>query len=106
MLVVTPLLLTQDMRRIVRRCDAYGTRILEVSDGVLQALSGRDKPDGLAAVVRQLLLSLDAIQPSVDNSCWIALQSIREPRNLGAILRVSDAVGAAGVILLDDSTDP
>ncbi len=106
MVLVTPSLLTEEMQRIVRRCQGYGVRILEVAEPVLQALSGRDKPDGLAAVVRQRWYALDAIQPSSDNSCWIALQSIREPRNLGAILRVSDAVGVAGVILLDDSTDP
>jgi len=94
------------MKQIVHRCESYGIRTFEVSESVLQALSDRDKPDGLAAVVRQRWRSVDGLHPSRDDSCWIALQSIREPRNLGAILRVTDAVGANGVILLDDSTDP
>ena len=106
MVLVAPALLNEDMNRVVDRCQSYGTRIIEVSEPVLRALSSRDKPEGVAAVVRQHWDSLDALQPSQGGSCWIALQSIREPRNIGAILRVSDAVGANGVILLDDSADP
>ncbi len=106
MVLVTPSLLNEEMSQIVNRCQSYGIRILEVAEPVLRALSGRDKPEGLAAVVRQHWDSLEALQPSRDGSCWIALQSVREPRNIGAILRVSDAVGADGIILLDDSADP
>jgi RNA methyltransferase, TrmH family len=104
--LVAPSLLNEELERIVQRCRSHGVRILEVTEPVLQALSERDRPEGLAAVVRQRWASLDAVQPSASETCWIALQSIREPRNIGAILRVSDAVGAAGVILLDDSADP
>ena len=106
MVLVTPSLLNEDITRIVDRCQSYGIRILEVAEPVLRALSSRDKPEGVAAVVRQHWDSLEALQPSQGGSCWIALQSVREPRNIGAILRVSDAVGADGVILLDDSADP
>jgi TrmH family RNA methyltransferase len=104
--LVAPSLLNEDMNRIVGRCQSFGVRILEVAEPILRALSSRDKPEGVAAVVRQHWDSLEALQPSQGGSCWIALQSIREPRNIGAILRVSDAVGADGVILLDDSADP
>ena len=106
MVLVSPSLLNEDMQRIVHRCQGHGVRILEVTEAILGTLSGRDNPEGLAAVVRQRWKSLDAIEPSRDDSTWIALQSIREPRNIGAILRVTDAVGAAGIILLDDSADP
>lgn len=102
----TPALLTNEMEQIVARCRSLGVRTLEVTETILQGLSTRDKPDGLAAIVRQRWLSLEDLQPAQDESCWIALHSIREPRNIGAILRVADAVGAAGLILLDDSADP
>ncbi len=101
-----PSLLNYDMSRIVEQCRSYGVRTLEVAETILEGLSTRDKPDGLAAIVRQRWISLDDLQPSEDDFCWIALHSIREPRNIGAILRVTDAVGAAGLILLDDSADP
>ena len=34
------------------------------------------------------------------DACWIALETIRSPGNLGTILRTCEAVGAAGLILL------
>ena len=38
--------------------------------------------------------------------CWVALDRVRDPGNLGTILRTADAAAAAGVILIDDCTDP
>ena len=40
------------------------------------------------------------------NSVWLALDEIRDPGNLGSIVRTVDAVGAAGVILIDNCCDP
>src|SRR3546814_18742107 len=37
---------------------------------------------------------------------WFVAQSIRDPGNLGTLLRTGDAVGAGGVILVDDCCDP
>ena len=37
---------------------------------------------------------------------WLVAQEIRDPGNLGTMLRTGDAVGAGGLILLDDCTDP
>jgi TrmH family RNA methyltransferase len=37
---------------------------------------------------------------------WIVAQSLRDPGNLGTILRTGDAVGAGGLILVDDCVDP
>lgn len=38
--------------------------------------------------------------------CWIAVDSIRSCGNLGTIIRTTEAVGGAGVILIGDSADP
>jgi TrmH family RNA methyltransferase len=37
---------------------------------------------------------------------WVVAQSLRDPGNLGTILRTGDAVGAGGLILIDDCVDP
>ena len=37
---------------------------------------------------------------------WIVAQALRDPGNLGTILRTGDAVGAGGLILIDDCADP
>lgn len=49
--------------------------------------------------------SLSAIDRSTAD-IWIAAQSLRDPGNLGTMLRTADAVGAGGVILIDDCVDP
>lgn len=36
----------------------------------------------------------------------MALDRVRDPGNLGTIIRTADAAGASGVILIGDSTDP
>ena len=37
---------------------------------------------------------------------WLVAQSLRDPGNLGTMLRTGDAVGAGGLILIDDCADP
>ena len=37
---------------------------------------------------------------------WVALEEVRDPGNLGTILRTADAVGVKGVILIGASCDP
>ncbi len=41
-----------------------------------------------------------------DRRCWVAVDAIQNPGNLGTILRTSEAVGGAGVILIGPTTDP
>jgi TrmH family RNA methyltransferase len=79
-------------------------QILMVSEDTFKGFSTKDGPKGLAAVVRQVWVVLTDIQ---EGEChWIALSSVANPGNLGTIIRTCDAVGADGVILLDQSTDP
>jgi TrmH family RNA methyltransferase len=59
----------------------------------------------LGAVLKQRWERLADVRVG-DELCWVALESIADPGNLGTILRTCDAVGAGGVILLGASTDP
>ena len=36
----------------------------------------------------------------------MALDRVRDPGNLGTIIRTADAAGAKGIILIGDTTDP
>ncbi|MFW8695697.1 TrmH family RNA methyltransferase, partial [Mesorhizobium japonicum] len=38
--------------------------------------------------------------------CWVALEQVRDPGNLGTIIRTADAAGCGGVILIGDCVDP
>ena len=79
--------------------------IIEVSKEVFESLARKDKPQGIAAVIRQKWADLNDFS-SVDRGIWVALEAVQNPGNLGTVLRTCDAVGAKGLLLLDHSTDP
>jgi len=79
--------------------------IIEVSAEVFLGFAMKEGPQGIGAVIHQHWLTLDQVNAAPD-VLWIALDAVADPGNLGTILRTGDAVGAAGVILLDHTTDP
>ena len=105
-LIVAPELLTSDFAHdlLARQVERDIPR-LEVTAAVMQSLSARQHPQGLAAVVRQRWHPLATVRPG-DELCWVALDAPQDPGNVGTILRTLDAVGGAGLILLGDATDP
>lgn len=84
---------------------ARGGLVLQVSEKVLEKISRRDNPQMVVGVFEQKLLPLAAIDP-VAASVWVALEGIKDPGNLGTIIRTADAVGASGVLLIGDTCDP
>ena len=79
--------------------------VLEVSKEVFESISGKEGPQGLAAVGRQRWTNLDEIDTPL-SGIWIALFQVADPGNLGSILRTLDGMGGKGVFLLDHCTDP
>jgi TrmH family RNA methyltransferase len=59
----------------------------------------------LLGAYRQPETSLESIDRS-KAPLWIVAQALRDPGNIGTILRTGDAVGAGGLILIDDCADP
>lgn len=84
---------------------ARGGLVLEVSEKVLTAITRRDNPQAVIAVFEQRLTSLETIAPKTGDT-WVALDRVRDPGNLGTIIRTADAAGASGVILIGDTVDP
>jgi TrmH family RNA methyltransferase len=68
-------------------------------------LSGKDNPQAVLGVYRIFPSGLDRIDRS-GADLWLVAQALRDPGNLGTILRTGDAVGAGGLILIDDCVDP
>jgi RNA methyltransferase, TrmH family len=91
-------------RKLVREQRRAGVPVLDVTSDVLQSITLVEDPQGIGAVVRQRWTTLEHVRTK-GVLCWIALQAVRSPGNLGTILRTSEAVGGAGIILLDDSID-
>jgi TrmH family RNA methyltransferase len=90
---------------VVEEAEGKGVAIMEVSKEVFESISGKDGPQGVAAVAQQKWTDLSVNTPP-SSGIWIALYQVADPGNLGTILRTLDGMGGAGVILLDHCTDP
>lgn len=93
------------VEKAAARTVAAGGTVLEVSEKVLSAITRRDNPQMVVGVFSQKYLPLKDIRPR-DADVWVALDRVRDPGNLGTVIRTVDAVGAKGVILVGDTTDP
>ncbi len=82
-----------------------GADILEVNEKVLSSITRRDNPQMVVGVMRQ---SWKRAPSNVDDksTVWIALDRVRDPGNLGTIIRTADSAGAEGIILVGETTDP
>jgi RNA methyltransferase, TrmH family len=104
--VVAPELLTNPFgHKLLKTLRDANVPVLEVNAAVFRRLSRQEEPQGLGVVARQRWERLHRIRPDA-GLCWLALDTVRAPGNLGTILRTMDAVGGAGLILLGDAIDP
>ncbi len=90
---------------LIGAVEASGGQVIETSRDILHKITEKDNPQAVVGVYRQnptLLASVDRAAASI----WVVCESLKDPGNLGTILRTCDAVGAGGVILLDASCDP
>ena len=93
------------VEKAAARTVAAGGTVLEVSEKVLSAITRRDNPQMVVGVFSQRFAALKDIRPG-NGDVWVALDRVRDPGNLGTVIRTVDAVGARGVILVGDATDP
>ena len=91
--------------KVAARTVAAGGLVLEVSEKVLSAITRRDNPQMVVGVFKTKWRPLADIRPAF-NETYIALDRVRDPGNLGTIIRTADAAGASGVILVGECTDP
>jgi len=90
---------------IIAATEAAGGDAVETTPDILSKMSGKDNPQMLLGAYRVPETALSAIDRA-KAPLWIVAQALRDPGNIGTILRTGDAVGAGGLILIDDSADP
>ena len=93
------------LRRVIAATREAGGEVVEVTRDVLEKVSRRENPQTVVAVFEQMLRPLAALRPEAA-AVWVALQAVRDPGNLGTIVRTADAAGCGGVILVGDCCDP
>ena len=90
---------------LIAAMEAAGGDVIETTPDILSKISGKDNPQAVVGVYRDRMTPLAKLDRS-KAGIWIVAQSLRDPGNLGTILRTGDAVGAGGLILIDDCVDP
>lgn len=85
---------------------AAGTEVLEVSEPVLEKLAAKDNPQSLIGVYEQRWGEAPDAARVPPTATWLVLEEVRDPGNLGTIIRTVDAVGAAGILLVGTCCDP
>lgn len=83
-----------------------GVECLEVSEAVLGKLSSKDNPQSMLGVFKQRWIDPPPAAHVGRENVWLALEEVRDPGNLGTIIRTADAVGASGIILVGSCCDP
>jgi TrmH family RNA methyltransferase len=79
--------------------------VLRATRDLLHRLTGKDNPQAVAAaypIPDTRLAGLDRSRSPL----WVVAENLKDPGNLGTMLRTCDATGAGGVILLDHACDP
>src|SRR5206468_9496398 len=89
---------------IIAASEAAGGEAIETSLDILSKMSGKDNPQMLLGAYRVPEAELGQIDRS-KAPLWIVAQALRDPGNIGTILRTGDAAGAGGLILIDDCAD-
>jgi RNA methyltransferase, TrmH family len=90
---------------IIASTEAAGGDAIETTPDILSKMSGKDNPQMLLGAYSQPETGLERIDRSTA-PLWICTQALRDPGNIGTTLRTGDAVGAGGLILIDDCADP
>lgn len=93
------------VQKTAARVVAKSGLVLEVSEKVLSSITRRDNPQMVVGIFTQRFTQLQDIEPS-NNETYLALDRVRDPGNLGTIIRTADAAGVSGIILVGETTDP
>ena len=85
---------------VLDRLRERGAAVEEVAPPVMAAASDTETPQGLLAVV-----PLPALEPPAPLTLALVLDGLRDPGNLGTILRTADGAGVQAVFLAPGTVD-
>lgn len=86
----------------IAACRQNGGRVILMSMDILSRITGRDNPQPVLAAFRPRWSGLEALEQGL----WVVLEEVRDPGNLGTIMRTADAAGARGIALVGQTCDP
>jgi len=93
------------LRQAAAAAKSAGGEVIEVTQEILAKVSRRDNPQAVVGVFAQAFTRLDDLKPEAA-TCFVGLHRVRDPGNLGTIVRTADAAGCGAVILVGECCDP
>lgn len=99
------LLSSPGARALVEDQRQAGTSVTALSAEAFASLADRDRPSGLAAIVRRDVSSLEGLEAG-PRSIFVALEAPADPGNVGTVVRTLDATGGEALVLVGDAADP
>jgi TrmH family RNA methyltransferase len=91
---------------LVARLRAAGAPVWACAASVLARMSSVTTPQGIAAIFARPRASPDAVFPAAPPALAVIAAGIRDPGNLGAVIRTAEAAGATGLAALVGGADP
>ncbi|MBL8726319.1 MAG: RNA methyltransferase [Planctomycetes bacterium] len=79
---------------------------LEVTDDVLGRMSALDTPQGVAAILQRPAVDEAALLTGDLAPLVVVAAGVRDPGNLGALVRTAEAAGATGLLTMRGGADP
>ena len=78
---------------------------LTVFDNEFQKISDTKTPQGILAVARAIEKTADEVLAD-SKGCFLILENIQDPGNLGTMFRSAEAAGISGLLISENSVDP
>jgi len=93
---------------LLNRIQGLESDLIEVNSQVIYHLSQREIPQGILVTFPIFDTEINNLKLESNDGqiLLLILDRLQDPGNLGTLIRTADAVGAAGVILIESSVDP
>ena len=102
---------TEAVRRAVDGGYVNEKSVIYVSEGVFEKLTEENAPEGIVTVARFMnelhghIEDTDAAAKALNGKCLLIAESLRDPGNLGTVIRSCAALGIDSLIMTDDCAD-
>ena len=95
----------QLLTRIESEVIASDGEVITTTPDILSKVTGKSNSQSVVGIFDEWDTGLERLDRETA-PIWLVAQALRDPGNLGTMLRTGDAVGAGGLILIDDCADP
>lgn len=98
------LLHTEPDAGLLKLARAQNAAIFAVTEKVAAHATNRDNPQAQIGVLRQKYHQIEALNQA-KTGLYLGLENVRDPGNLGSIIRTADAVGVGAILLIGNCCD-